>query len=107
MSPDSRGWYPDPDHPGQMRWWDGSEWSGRGAAVGPPTESTPDSYAVASFIAALLVIPVVPIWLGLRARTRIRESRGTRDGVGIATLGVAMGAIETAALAALLIVVLL
>ena len=108
MTPGGRapGWYPDPDRPGVQRWWDGSQWRGEGAAVGPPGESTPDSFAVASLVTALLVIPVVPIWLGIRARTRIRESGGTRDGLGIAAIGIAFGVVETAALLALLIAVL-
>ncbi len=101
------GWYPDPDHPGQQRWWDGSQWRGRGAAVGPPGESTPDSFAIASLVTALLVIPIAPIWFGLRARTRIRESGGTRDGGGIALIGIAFGIVETAALAALVVAVVL
>ncbi len=105
-APDGPGWYPDPDHPGVKRWWDGSQWRAHGAAVGPPSESTPDSYAIASLVTALLVIPVAPIWLGVRARTRIRESGGTRDGMGIAAIGIAFGIVETAALAALLVAVL-
>jgi hypothetical protein len=100
------GWYPDPARPGQQRWWDGTQWRGEGAAVGPPGESTPDSYAIASLVTALLVIPVAPIWLGIRARARIRESGGTRDGVGIAAIGIAFGVVETIALAALLVAVL-
>jgi resuscitation-promoting factor RpfB len=100
------GWYPDPDRPGQQRWWDGEHWRGEGAAVGPPGESTPDSYALASLVTALLVIPVVPIWLGLRARTRIRESGGTRDGLGIALIGIVFGIVETVALAVLLVALL-
>jgi hypothetical protein len=100
------GWYPDPDHPGRQRWWDGSQWRGQGAAVGPPTESTPDSFAIASLVTALLVIPFVPIWFGLRARRRIRESNGTRDGYGIAQIGVVVGVIETLAVIAATVAVL-
>ena len=100
------GWYPDPDHPGQQRWWDGSQWRGRGAAVGPPAESTPDGYAVASFITAMLVIPFVPIYLGIKARSRIRASNGTRDGMGIATIGIIGGVVELMIAAACAIVVL-
>jgi hypothetical protein len=97
------GWYPDPDEPGQMRWWDGHEWSAQAAAVGPEQDATPDSYAVASLVLAFLVIPVVPIWFGMRAKTRIRESNGTRDGIGIANLGIVLGAVEAAAIAAIAI----
>ena len=89
-----------------MRWWDGREWRARGAAVGPPGDSTPDSYAIASLATALLVIPLAPIWFGVRARTRIRESGGTRDGLGIAAIGIAFGIVETIALAALLVALL-
>jgi hypothetical protein len=103
MSPDSPGWYPDPDHPGRQRWWDGTYWRGEGAAVGPASESTPDSFAVAALITALLMIPVAPIWFGVRARTRIRESAGTRDGEGIALLSIVIGAVETAGVAVLVV----
>ena len=101
-----RGWYPDPDRPGQQRWWDGTRWSGQGAAVGPPGESTPDAFAIASLVTALLFIPVAPIWLGFRAQRRIRESGGTRDGNGIALIGIALGLIELVGLVVAAAVVL-
>jgi hypothetical protein len=100
------GWYPDPDRPGLQRWWDGSQWRGEGAAVGPPGDSAPDAFALASLVTALLFIPVAPIWLGVRARKRIRESGGTRDGLGIALIGIVFGIVETAALAVLLVALL-
>lgn len=31
------GWYPDPDVPGQQRYWDGVRWSEHTAPVAPPT----------------------------------------------------------------------
>lgn len=105
--PMQQGWYPDPDHPGLMRWWDGRRWSGQGAAVGPPRESTPDSFAIAAFALALLLIPLAPIYLGLRARTRIRNSDGTRDGMGLAMAGLALGLIELAAIVVLTLVAVL
>jgi hypothetical protein len=89
-----------------MRWWDGSRWSGRGAAVGPPGESTPDAFAIVALVSALLFIPVVPIWFGFAARRRIRASGGTRDGEGIALIGIAVGLIELIALVVLALVVL-
>ena len=84
-----------------MRWWDGTHWSGRAAAVGPPHESTPDSFAIASFVHRAARHPVRPIYLGLRARTRIRDSNGTKDGMGLAIVGLAIGLVEIAALGAL------
>lgn len=99
------GWYADPDNPGRRRWWDGSQWRGEGAAVGPEGPP-PDSFAVASLVSALLLIPVAPIWFGLRARTRIRESHGMRTGTGVATLGVAIGVIELVAIAVALVALL-
>jgi hypothetical protein len=109
MAPDrplSQGWYPDPDRPGAMRWWDGSAWRGQGAAVGPDTGSTPDSFAVAAFVLALLGIPLVPIYMGVRARTRIRESGGTRDGAGLAVVAIAFGVAELVIAAVVLVVLL-
>ena len=99
-----QGWYPDPERPGLMRWWDGARWSGQGAAVGPPHESTPDSFAIAAFVLALLAIPVAPVYLGLRARTRIHNSAGTKDGMGLAIAGLALGLIELAAIVGLILV---
>jgi hypothetical protein len=98
------GWYPDPDHPGQMRWWDGSRWSAQAAAVGPPHESTPDSFAIAAFVTGLLGVPLAPIYLGLRARTRILNSGGTRDGMGLAMAGLVLGLLEAGALVVLVLV---
>jgi hypothetical protein len=102
---DAPGWYDDPENPGIRRWWDGSQWRGQGAAVGPEGPP-PDSFAVASLVSALLFIPVAPIWFGLRARSRIRESGGATSGLGLAALGVGFGVAELVAIAVALVVLL-
>ena len=38
------GWYPDPQNPGQQRYWDGSAWA---AAAAPPAPTAPVSTPVA------------------------------------------------------------
>ncbi len=35
------GWYPDPENPGQQRYWDGAAWGPAGAAPPPPPQSPP------------------------------------------------------------------
>ena len=101
------GWYPDPDHPGRQRWWDGKQWRGEGAAVGPPSASEPDGFAIASFVTALLFIPFAPIYLGWRARQRIHASGGTKDGLGLASVGIAIGLVQIASAAVAILVVVL
>ena len=103
MTDRPQGWYPDPERPGLMRWWDGTRWSGQGAAVGPASDSTPDSFAIAAFVTALLGLPIAPIYLGVRARTRIRNSNGTRDGNGLAIAGIALGLIELGVIVGLIL----
>jgi hypothetical protein len=97
------GWYPHPDQPGQLSWWDGAQWSGQAAAVGPPGPE-PDAFAVAAFVTALLGLPVAPIYLALRARRRIRQSGGTKDGNGLAMVGLALGLVELAGIVVLILI---
>ena len=104
MTDRPQGWYPDPERPGIMRWWDGTRWSGEGAAVGPPRESTPDSFAIAAFVTALLGLPIAPVYLGLRSRARIRDSGGRLDGTGLAIVGIALGLFELGTIVVLIMV---
>lgn len=35
------GWYPDPSTPGMQRYWDGTQWVGQAAPMGPPGAGAP------------------------------------------------------------------
>lgn len=35
------GWYPDPQRPGQQRWWDGTAWTQHLAPIAPNTSASP------------------------------------------------------------------
>lgn len=37
------GWYPDPEQPGNIRWWDGMTWTNNSRPAGPSEESGPPS----------------------------------------------------------------
>lgn len=59
------GWYPAPDHPHMLQWWDGSQWIG--APVPAPPSSTPASNKKRRprwlLISAVLIVTVGIIWL--------------------------------------------
>jgi hypothetical protein len=41
-----QGWYPDPQHPELLRWWDGTQWTDQtqpAPAAPPPPQSSPAS----------------------------------------------------------------
>ena len=89
------GWYPDPSVAGTVRWWDGTQWSEhRAPAPMPYVARETDGYAIASLIAAVVGVPIVPIVLGVIARNRIRESGGLKDGNGLAIAGIALGIVQ-------------
>ena len=100
------GWYPDPSQPGAVRWWDGGQWSDHSAPAAPMVyASSTDGLAVASLVTAVVGIPVVPIVLGMKARTRIRESGHRIDGDGLAIAGIVIGWIQVAIVAVVIIAV--
>jgi hypothetical protein len=100
--PTPPGWYPDPAQPGTVRWWDGIQW---GPAQQPVHVGGTDSYAIASLITAVVGIPILPIWLGYRARRNIRESGGLKTGDGLALAGIIIGWVQIAIFVLVLIIV--
>lgn len=43
MSQTPQGWYPDPSVPGQLRWWDGTQWTEHTHAASPETAAAPSA----------------------------------------------------------------
>jgi hypothetical protein len=101
------GWYQDPTQPGLLRWWDGTRWSDHSAPAAPVVYGGgTDGYAIAALVTALVGVPIVPVYLGHKARKRIRESGGLKDGDGLAITGLVFGYLQVAVLAILLIAVM-
>lgn len=105
------GWFDDPWTPGITRYWDGQQWTERsfGEPLPPPgsvpqmafttprrgVATTVDGYAIAALVTGLLGIcaGIVPIYLGTKAKDRIRYSGGTKNGEGLATAGQVLGSL--------------
>ncbi|MFB9641522.1 DUF2510 domain-containing protein [Agromyces lapidis] len=92
------GWYPDPEHTGQMRWWDGNQW----AAPQPapiPAKNTPALVGTIIGGAAILFIwaPVIAWALALTAMVFAtvgnHKSRTIRVGRGLAFIGLTLATI--------------
>jgi hypothetical protein len=102
------GWYPDPAEPDSLlRWWDGAQWSDQSAPAAPVAYGGgTDGYAIAALVTALIGPPIVPVYLGHKARRRIRESGGLKEGGGMALAGLVIGYVQLSLIAVLVIAVL-
>lgn len=92
------GWYPDPQNPGQQRYWDGSAW----AAVAPPAPSAPVSapvagvttstnaivglvLAIVSWVVCPIIAAIVALVLARSSSKEIAASDGRVGGAGLNT----------------------
>lgn len=93
------GWYPDPGGSDQHRWWDGERWTDRlqpppGWEPATPKSSPPTSpWAVAALVLGVVGAFLLAVVVGLIAKKKIRESNGKLGGDGLATAGIALGAV--------------
>lgn len=113
------GYYPDPQHPGRQRWWDGRAWAtpatgGTVEAPPPivvesaPSPPEPNAYAITSLVLSISWIffigSVLGVVFGHLAMRRIAESEGRETGRGTALIGLIVGYSGIAAGLLLLIV---
>ena len=94
------GWYPDPEQPSLVRYWDGERWSPHTApapahAIGVtvPAAPTTNGMAIASLVCGVAsfavcgITAVLGIVFGHIARRQLRASGGRETGEGLALAG--------------------
>lgn len=97
------GWFPDPQMPGQLRYWDGASWTahtqpGGVAAARPNADGAVVSLVlgIVSIVGGCAFVTGIPAMvLGRRAIRAVDESGGQLDGRGIAQAGFWTGLVGT------------
>lgn len=108
------GWYPDPEVPGGLRYWDGAAWTTHrqppaGSVPPPPPHLAPRvdngaaiaalAVSIAGFLVTCLLLCPVGMILGRNEVQRIDRGEGDPNARGLAQAGYIIGAIGTALLA--------
>lgn len=90
------GWYPDPQNPGQQRYWDGNAWAAAAAPPAPgvapvagPRTSTNAIVglvlAIVSWVVCPIIAAIVALVLAHSSSKEIAASDGRVDGAGLNT----------------------
>lgn len=91
------GWYPDPQSPGQQRYWDGTAW-GAAAPAAPPAPTAPVAapptstnaivglvLAIVSWVICPIIAAIVALVLAHSSSKEIAASNGRIGGAGLNT----------------------
>ena len=97
------GWFPDPQQPGQQRYWDGAEWTAHTQPLSgpvPPPETSGKAttsliLGILSLIACAFFTGIPAMITGRGAMKEIDASGGTLGGRGLAQAGFWTGLVGT------------
>lgn len=97
------GWYPDPQHPGQQRYWDGATWSASSPPPAAPPPATPPApvpgaqpptstnaviglvLAIGSWFICPIIAAIAALLVARSSAKEIESSGGTVGGAGLNT----------------------